>query len=365
MSDDLDDFLKESEKRVGYNVVQLASSVPYFKHIPTGSFTMDLALLGGIPEGVCTTLVGKKHSGKTLTAFKTVAAFQRKYNGVDNPKKYAIWFNVGEGIFPTAWASQNGVNVDELRIVTPPDAETCVDLLAAVMEKDSVGLCVLDAVPGLVSVNELEKSAEDAVRPGAVAGPLNRLLRKVGKIQGQAAMAGNYKTLILINQWRDGMSMNPAMKAPRTMPGGKLAGHYNFVELELYNEEVVGKVSDGNEYGVVSRNNHSFKIHKNKTGNSIREGEFALVRSPGDKFPVGTIDDFATVTTYAKKYGFVGGAGQGWWMIDPRTGEEIKFKGKGLIEEAITEDHELYEAMKRAIISKHRKMMGLSETGWW
>ena len=258
----------------------------------------------------------------------------------------------------------NGVDTEELYIVTPPDGDAAVDLVCAAMEDPEVCLVIFDAVPGLVSSYELTKSSEDALKPGAVAGPLQRMLRKCSTIVAQSYAKQDYKTMILINQWRDGISMGPT-PAARSVPGGKYARHYNSVEVELYNTENVGKAAESeNGVQIVATNDHTFKIHKNKTGNSIRSGEFILVRG-GPEFPAGTIDDYNTVLSYATKYDLRGGAGKGMWLVDPETGEQVNFAKKDDMRQHLIDNPEQYELLKRLIISKHRKGQGLNENGWW
>lgn len=307
-------------------------------------------------------LIGKQHSGKTLMALKTAGNFQKKYNGVDYPKKYVVWVNVGEGLFPKAWAEKNGVDIDDLVLIEPPDGEAAVDLTCAAMEEEDVCLVIFDAIPGIVTANEIEKSAVDATKPGMIAAPLQRMLRKCSTIVAKSRANKQLKTMILINQWRDGIAMT-GVPVARTVPGGKYARHYNSVEIEMYNKEVVGKAADSeNGVQIVATNEHSFNIHKNKTGNSIRSGEFELARAGSI---AGTILDHGTVVTYAKKYGLRGGAGKGQWMVDPETGEELHFDKVDDMEQYLINDPVKFDAMKRLIISKHRKTQGLSETGWF
>lgn len=326
---------------------------------------MDFALMGGWPENCVVTLVGRQHSGKTTLAYKAIGQFQRKYDGSsdERPKKYCVFVDVERG-FNAAWAAANGVNVDELTVITPTNAEEAVDYADAALGDPDVCLVVFDSIPALVGGKELDKSAEDANAPGTVAVHANRMMRKISHVIALAHNTYQKKTMIVINQWRDGIGSSPNM--PRTMPGGKYLRHYASVEVEIYNTDKDRVfATDDNDIKIAVENAHPFKIHKNRTGNSITEGEFTLSRDPANP---GYVDDTKTVVTYAKKFGLVGGAGTGWWLADPETGEvdeDNKFKSQTLLIEYVAERPELREALRRKIIGLHRKKQGLGQDNWW
>lgn len=357
----LEEFQKYAIKRTGTNVVKSGADTVTYKHVSTGSFILDFALNGGWPENTVCGLVGKEHSGKTLLVYKALGNFQRKYNGIEFPKKYAAFVDV-ERQFNGPWAERNGVNIDELYVVNPNNAEEAVDLTAALMDEEEICAVALDSIPALVGAKEIDKSAEDALQPGSVAVHANRLLRKVSTSISVAHNKGERRTLMLVNQWRVGIGSAPHM--PRTMPGGKFSQYYQSTMVEVYKDkEITG--SDENSVMIVDHNDHSFKIHKNRTGNSITEGEFTLNRNSANGMPVGYIDDSHTTTTYAQKFGLLGGAGTGWWLKNPLTGETEKFKSKGDIQQSITGNELLKHTLERIVISEHRKKQGLVSEAWW
>lgn len=347
----------------GLELIKRGSEGITYTHVSTGVFILDFALVGGVPENCAITLVGKKHSGKTTLALKIIANFQKKYDGSseDRPKKFCVLVDV-ERAYNKAWAEAHGVNTDELYVITPTNAEEAVDLACMAMEDDDTCLVVLDSIPALVGTKELEKSLEDALQPGAVAVPANRMMRKISHSIAMAYNNGLKKTMININQWRDGIGSAPHM--PRTMPGGKYVGHYASVEVEIYNDKQITG-ADENNVTVYDHNLHSFKIHKNRAGNSINEGEFKMIRNTNAELPVGAIDDSHTVTNYAQKFGFITGAGPSWSLTDPDTGEVFKYKSKGSIQEEIMRNNDLKLRLQRAIISAHRSKQGLSKDGWF
>jgi RecA/RadA recombinase len=350
----IEDFLKYANKRVGHNVIETGDVVTNETYVSSGIFLIDLAFMGGIPENTVFTFVGNPGAGKTTNAYKAIANFQRKY-----PDKYCLFINLEKSYDPV-WAAKNGVNLERLLVVTPTNAEEAVDLACEGLENDDVCLVVFDSIPALVGSKELEKSAEDALQPGSVAHHSNRMFRRVSSIMSKAYNAGKKKTFIAIQQWRVGIGSAPNM--PRTMPGGKYFYHYTSIVVDIKNAEVLGR--DENDIQLVDHNDHSFKVIKARAGNSIREGEYVLIRNTADTLPVGTVNDFSTVVRYAQRFNLVGGAGKGWWMIDD-LGEKLNFGSREAVVDYVRENADFYERLKIRIISLHRKKNGLREDGWY
>ena len=131
-----------------------ASDKVNIKHIPTGIFALDLALMGGIPENFITLIYGQQSKGKTLLAYKTVAGAQRKY-----PDKVVVWVDSEGTMKPNAyWAEINGVDLDNLYVYEPSSGEDAVDTAVAFLQDENVSLVVFDSIAALVSVKREENS---------------------------------------------------------------------------------------------------------------------------------------------------------------------------------------------------------------
>jgi RecA/RadA recombinase len=361
MSNTIEELKKYSVKRAdGLDLIKWGSAGKLNRtYIPTGSFILDFALLGGIEENTVATIVGQQGSGKTTVAHKITGNFQRKYNGVDKPKLFAACVEL-EGAYDHLWAEKNGVATDDLILAQPHEGALAGDLACEILSKPDVGLLVLDSIPCLVGQKELEKSLEDPNAPGIIANILQRILRKMSSIMSEAQSRGETKTVIFINQWRSNTS---AYGSPKILPGGKFARYYSTVELEVFKK--VEKISkDMNDIDSVEYNEHSFAILKARH-NCIKDGEFTLQRRDSERLLEGEIDDYDTVTTYAQKFKMVEGAAAKWSLTHPYTGEVIDFKGKKYITEQIENDPQLYADLQRKIISLQRKKHGLSEDGWY
>lgn len=114
-------------------------------------------------------------------------------------------------------------------------------------------------------------------------------------------------------------------------------------------------------------NEHAFDVDKLKGGSSLKQGEFKLVCSdeykmsdadgdmPDIPLPAGTIDDYKTVITYAKRMGFITGGGQAW-SVDEIDGKFKKLEG---IVNFLVENPDEFLILKRKMIGLKRKENGL------
>ena len=103
----------------------------------------------------------------------------------------------------------------------------------------------------------------------------------------------------------------------------------------------------------------AFKFEKTKHGSSIKEGEYQLYLSPKNEkgLPEGSYDNVAAVMPFAKKYGFVTGAGQSWTLHTSKTPTE-KFGSLTKMEEFLYKDEEELHTLMRSIIAHQRKSKG-------
>lgn len=338
-----------------------ATQMPEAIHVSTGVFILDLALNGGIPENMVMTATGQPGGGKTTEGWQIAKQFQKKYDGVNNPKKYCVYVDC-EQQFGVAkpWAESIGVNLDDLWIATPLHGGDACDLIIDLYKDPDVAFIILDSVPSLVNPLTLEKSVEDKVMAD-VANLLQPMLKNVSSEIARRTLERDYCTMYMINSYREKPGV--VYGDPRTLPGGKFATFYASTHVDFSKQKAD---QDKNENDVVTNfyNNHAFRIVKQRTGTSITEGEFSIVASPATGMKPGTVDDWGTVFKYATNFNLAGGAGQGWWIADPETGELGKFKSKTLAVEFLKENEVFNDKMKKKIISLHRKSQGLRENGW-
>lgn len=97
---ELEETFAAIEKRFGtegHPVRRQGSNIPQPLRIPTGSFMLDFATLGGIPMGRSTMLLGSKHSGKTMMSAKIAGYAQRMF-----PDQRVVWIDI-EKSFEPVW----------------------------------------------------------------------------------------------------------------------------------------------------------------------------------------------------------------------------------------------------------------------
>lgn len=313
--------------------------------IPTGCFMLDLALLGGYPQGYSTMIYGFESSGKTTGCLRGVAEYQRKH-----PNRVVAWLDA-EGMFDKDWAVKNGCNPDMMVVARPESGEQGVDIMEEWVGVKSIGLIVLDSIPSMVPLNILEKSAEDNT--------MAELARLMGKMCSKLSMeinkerrANHWVTVWYINQFRNKVGL--VFGSPLNLPGGRQINHIVTTKLWLkLKKEVMGK--DSNSVEVVDFNEHAFKFEKTKHGSSLKEGEFQFYLNPDNEkgLPEGSYDNVAAVMPFAKKFKFVGGGG-GKYRLRTTKDANKTFKNLDEMEKFLYENEEELHTLMRSVIAHLR-----------
>jgi recombination protein RecA len=345
----LQTLMGKVSKTYGPHVMKMASSKPPFRHIQTNILTMDMALLGGPPEGLITCLVGWQSSGKSTTAMRMIASAQRKY-----PDRTAVLIDT-EGTYDPSWGRVHGIDNDKLVLVQPPSGEVALDIAEAVIRDEETSILVLDSLAQLVPVKEIEGAMEDQ-QVGLQARMINKFLRKAVSALLDIARREHKPAVVMVQQWRTKMTLRGD---PRTMPGGmgQLFAYAQWIDIKN-SENTDGKDDAGNQ--VVDYNEHSFTVKKNKVGNSIRNGEFLMVRNPDHPYGQGFIDDANTAVTFGRRFGLVNGGGSSWRINDV----DERFSSLKETSEYFYSDLAFFDHFKGLLITEQRRKMGLLPDGW-
>lgn len=347
---ELQETFKEVEKRYGEGVVSLASSVTQPDRISTGPFTLDFALLGGIPHNRVSMVVGERHSGKSTLACMIAASAQRMY-----PDQTPVYLDI-ESTFDPVWAEKLGVDTDTMPVITPDSGEMAVDIADAVIGSQETSLLIVDSIAALVPMKEIEASAEDAF-VGLQARLVGNFIRRVTSSLVRERRRGHKVTVLLINQFR--MKIGVSFGDPRTLPGGKALEFATSVQIIIKNKENKGRNTQGIE--TMTHNEHSFTITKNKLNGGPRTGEFVLVREYDEDTGLGPgdIDDAATVLAFAKKFGVYHGGGQRWTLEFDDIA--IDFKKAAEAVQTLRDDRELYWALRTHLIRLQAEAQGMPQ----
>jgi hypothetical protein len=117
------------------------------------------------------------------------------------------------------------------------------------------------------------------------------------------------------------------------------------------------------EYDVetVTLNEHAFEIKKNKINTGPRSGEFQVCRVPNTTLGLseGSVEDAATLLTYAKKFGAYTGAGSSWTL--EFWDEEHSFRGLDAAKAHLYANRDLYWKLRNFLISEQAKHLGMPD----
>jgi recombination protein RecA len=334
------------QKRFGTQSVSVASDIPQPRRISTGSFILDFALLGGIPESRATMIVGEKHGGKSMLATKIAANAQRMY-----PHKTPVYIDV-EGTFDATWARKLGVDIDSMPVIQCDSGEMAVDVTDAVIGSEETSLVIVDSIAALTPMKEIQDSAEDQ-HVGLQARLVGRMVRKASAALVRERIRGHMVTLLFINQFRSKIGVTYG--DPRSIPGGRALEYCATIQLIMKNKENKGKDSTTG-IDAVETNEHAFTITKNKLNGGPRSGEFNLIRV-GDR--EGVVDDGRTLLAYAKKFGVYSGGGSKWQVELPSGA--LQFGKAEEAVEALREDPEFYTELRNYVISLQAVNLGMPE----
>lgn len=339
-------------KNYGDGMMRTANLLPVHRHIETGAFTLDLALLGGLAENNAFMMYGAENSSKTTMMMKIVASFQRKY-----PEKTVVWVDP-ESTFDKLWAIKNGVDVDALELSQPNTGELAVDIVQQAMSVDQVSFVVLDSIGSLCPMNVLEKSTEDRT-VGELARICSILCSKLAAVTNNERMRGHFPTLGMVNQFRDKVGV--VYGNPNKLPGGRQINYYALTKIWMKGKKVVGNNEWGDE--VHDHIIQSFTLEKSKVGSSIVQGEFLLHLNPsgvgketdGRSHPQGFILDAKTVAAQAKKIGIISGGGASWGISEVNQ----RFGKLSEIEDFLYGDQSQFLRLKQRVLAQYRRAAGL------
>ncbi len=286
--------------------------------IPTGSFSLDLALgVGGLPRGRIVEIFGPESSGKTTLALNVVAQAQKQGG------KTA--FIDAEHAMDPEYAGRLGVQVNDLLISQPDNGEEALNILETLVRSHIISVIVVDSVAALTPKAELEGEMGEA-HVGRQARMMAQALRKL------TAIANQTQTLVIfINQLR--MKIGVMFGNPETTPGGMALKFAASVRLDIRR---IAQVKKG-EAVIGSR--VRAKVVKNKVAPPFRTAEFDILYSEGISYE-------ADVLNAAVRYGVVSKSGASYSFH--AEGEETVKLGSGFetVRLKLKEDKKTLNAIK-------------------
>lgn len=343
----IDKLIKDINKKFGVNAIRRGCDIKEdmaFK-IPLGSIGLNEALKGGLPSGRYITLAGQESSGKSLLAYKAIAAVQNMKKKIikDGDFEYEVVAEDGDiplqaaliqiecGSYSAEWGEINGIDNDKLIFCQPEGMEQALDIAFA-LQKAGVEFIVIDSIAAMLPTKEIDTDLQDTVQMGLRAKCLQSFHGKFQSYNNTLEREGKLPcTCLSINQFREKLG---GYGDPTTVPGGSSQRYTNSLEIRLRAGDYI-KEGTGVNQRIVGRV-IKWKLQKNKTGTAFLDGEYDLYIDDG-YLPRGTIDTAKELVVSAIVKGIIERRGA-WYFYE---GEQVA-QGQDNLIEKIRNDKELF-----------------------
>ncbi len=323
----LDMALNQIEKQFGKgSVMKLGDSVGVpVDVIPTGCLELDIALgVGGVPRGRIVEVYGPESSGKTTVALHMVAEAQ-KLGGA------AAFIDAEHALDPT-YASNLGVDIDNLYVSQPDTGEQALEITEALVRSGAIDIIVIDSVAALVPKAEIDGEMGQS-HVGLQARLMSQALRKLAGITSKSGTVA-----VFINQLREKVGV--MFGSPETTPGGRALKFYSSVRLDVRRIETLKNGAD------MIGNRTRIKVAKNKVAPPFKKAEFDIFYGEG-------ISAESSVINLGTEMGIIKKSGSWFYYGDERIAQ-----GKDNARLYLKDNKDVYDLLKAKILEEY----GLGKT---
>lgn len=298
----LDELNAEMTKRYGSGMVK-KELLPKARHVPTGSFDIDLRTLGGLVDCRLNQIKGFESTGKTTLAMAVIKAAQLKY-----PDKTAIFMDTETHLDPD-WLDAQDVDHTKLQnIVGLEYAEAYAEVFDSLLKTGECSIIVLDSIASMTTSDDLEKNAEENTKVSGIANVVGRMCSSIIAAFQYCSNNGiHFPMIIFINQYRDKVGARVINGViPKTDNGGHQKNFTSSIILELARPRNIEWPDPITGDKRTFMDEQAFKLIKAKTGSYAKKGEIKkVVSNAHPRLQIGSYDEVAKVVKYAKKLGLV------------------------------------------------------------
>lgn len=323
----LDLAIKQVDKTFGKGaLIRLGDKeVEPIDAISTGSLGLDIALgIDGVPKGRIVEVYGPESSGKTTLALQITAQAQAKGS--------ICAFVDAEHALDVKYASNLGVDTDNLLVSQPDFGEQALDIVETLARSGAVDLIVVDSVAALTPKSEIDGDMGDT-HVGLQARLMSQALRKLTGIVHKMNT-----TIIFINQIRMKIG-TMGYGSPETTTGGNALKFYSSVRID------VRKIATLKQAEEQIGNRVRAKVIKNKVAPPFRQAEFDIMFGEG-------ISKEGEIVDYGVKLDIIDKSGA-WFSY----GETKLGQGRENVKALLKEKKELADELEQKI----KEAMGIVE----